>query len=197
MRLESKKQERPDEPLSTSALAHVDEQREPENRANERAREPLVRREPESPVRETESPVRETERRVVDGGPRLMQPGAARTSEPDRVGNRMEGAANRQPVAAGKTPDQDQNTPLFSEQESRDLFARWDALQVGFIDEPRQAVQEADHLVAAAMKRTAEVFAEERARLERQWDQGDNVSTEDLRVAMRRYRSFFRRLLSI
>jgi hypothetical protein len=47
------------------------------------------------------------------------------------------------------------------------------------------------------MKRTAEVFAEERARLERQWDRGDNVSTEDLRVAMRRYRSFFRRLLSV
>jgi hypothetical protein len=190
MKLESRKQERPDEPLSTSSLAHVDEQREPENRASERTREPLVRREPESPVRETE-------RRVVDGGPRLMQPGAARASEPDRVGNRMEGSANRQPVAAAKTPDQDRNTPLFSEQESRDLFARWDALQVGFIDEPRQAVQEADHLVAAAMKRTAEVFAEERARLERQWDQGDNVSTEDLRVAMRRYRSFFRRLLSI
>jgi hypothetical protein len=190
MRLESRKQEQPNEPLSASALAHVDEQREPENRANERARDPLGRREPEAAVRDAERP-------AGDGGPTLVQPGAPRTIEPDRSGIRMDGAANRQPVDTGKTPDQEQNTPLFSEPESRDLFAKWDALQVGFIDEPRQAVQQADHLVAAAMKRTAEVFAEERARLERQWDRGDNVSTEDLRVAMRRYRSFFRRLLAI
>ncbi len=126
-----------------------------------------------------------------------VQPGATRTSEPDRTGNRTDGAANRQPGVTGKTPDEERNTPLFSEQESRELFAKWDALQVGFIDEPRQAVEQADHLLAAAMKRRAEVFAEERARLERQWDRGDNVSTEDLRVAMRRYRSFFRRLLAV
>jgi hypothetical protein len=175
-------------------LAHVDEQREPENRANQRDRDPLGRREPESAVRDMDRP-------TADGGPTLVHPGAPRSaprsSEPGRTGNRLDEAENRQPVATGKTPDQDQNTPLFSEPESRDLFAKWDALQVGFIDEPRQAVQHADHLVAAAMKRTAEVFAEERARLERQWDRGDNVSTEDLRVAMRRYRSFFQRLLSI
>jgi len=190
MRLESRKQEQREEPLSTSALAHADERREPENRANPRTQDPLGPREPESAVRVVE-------RRAVDGGPTLMEPGTRRGSEADQVGNRMEGGGNRQPVVTGKTPEQDQNTPLFSEQESRDLFAKWDALQVGFIDEPRQAVQEADHLVAAAMKRTAEVFADERARLERQWDRGDNVSTEDLRVAMRRYRSFFRRLLTI
>ena len=60
-----------------------------------------------------------------------------------------------------------------------------------------RAVEQADHLVAMAMKRTAEIFAEERARLEHQWDRGDSVSTEDLRIALRRYRSFFRRLLSV
>jgi len=65
------------------------------------------------------------------------------------------------------------------------------------IDEPRKAVQQADHLVATAMKRTAEIFAEERERLEREWDHGDNVSTEDLRVAMRLHRSFFRCQLSV
>jgi hypothetical protein len=52
-------------------------------------------------------------------------------------------------------------------------------------------------LVAATMKRLAEVFASERAQLEGQWDRGDNVSTEDLRVALQRYRSFFTRLLTI
>jgi hypothetical protein len=65
------------------------------------------------------------------------------------------------------------------------------------VDEPRQAVQQADELVAAAMKRLAEVFASEREKLEREWDKNDDVSTEDLRLALRRYRSFFDRLLSV
>jgi len=86
---------------------------------------------------------------------------------------------------------------LFSLDESKELYAKWDAIQVGFVDEPRQAVERADSLVAGAMKRLAEVFAEERARLEGQWDRGDNVSTEELRLALRRYRAFFGRLLSV
>ena len=88
-------------------------------------------------------------------------------------------------------------TPLFSPEEARDFRARWDAIQVGFVDEPRQAVRQADSLVAGAMKRLAEMFAAERAKLEGQWDRGDDVSTEDLRLALRRYRSFFGRLLSV
>ena len=91
----------------------------------------------------------------------------------------------------------EQATPLFSHEEAKDFRARWDAVQVGFVDEPRQAVQQADSLVAGAMKRQAEMFAAERAKLEGQWDRGDNVSTEDLRLALRRYRSFFGRLLSV
>jgi hypothetical protein len=115
---------------------------------------------------------------------------------PDGNGARIsEASGNPAPVTTAAT-DEDA-TPLFSERESKEFFGRWDALQVGFIDEPRRAVEQADNLVAGAMKRLAEVFAEERARLESQWDRGDNVSTEDLRVAMRRYRSFFRRLLSV
>ena len=80
---------------------------------------------------------------------------------------------------------------------NRNVYAKWDAVQVGFVDEPRQAVERADSLVAGAMKRLAEMFAEERARLEGQWDRGDNVSTEELRLALRRYRAFFGRLLSV
>lgn len=86
---------------------------------------------------------------------------------------------------------------LFSQDESKQLYAKWDAIQVGFVDEPRQAVERADSLVAGAMERLAEVFAEERARMEGQWDRGDNVSTEELRLALRRYRAFFGRLLSV
>ena len=64
-------------------------------------------------------------------------------------------------------------------------------------DEPRRAVEDADALVASAMKRMAEVFASERSQLEGQWDRGDDVSTEDLRIALQRYRSFFGRILAV
>ena len=70
-------------------------------------------------------------------------------------------------------------------------------MQGSFVDEPRKAVQEADALVAAATKRLADMFADERAKLEHEWDRGEEVSTEDLRVALRRYRTFFDRLLSM
>jgi len=89
------------------------------------------------------------------------------------------------------------STPLFPGGELEGLRTRWKEVQTAFVDEPRKAVEEADSLVASAMKRLAEVFSEERSRLEGQWDRGDNVSTEDLRVALQRYRSFFDRLLSV
>jgi len=91
----------------------------------------------------------------------------------------------------------EQAAPLFSVEEAKEFRARWDAIQVGFVDEPRRVVEQADSLVADAMKRLAEIFAAERTKLEGQWDRGDNVSTEDLRLALRRYRSFFGRLLSV
>jgi hypothetical protein len=90
-----------------------------------------------------------------------------------------------------------QVVPLFSAEEAKDFRGRWDAIQVNFVDEPRQVVEQADGLVAVAMKRLAEMFAAERARLESQWDRGENVSTEDLRLALQRYRSFFGRILSV
>ena len=99
-------------------------------------------------------------------------------------------------VATALATDE-QAAPLLSPDEVKDFRARWDAIQVGFVDEPRRAVEQADSLVAGAMKRLAEMFADERAKLEGQWDRGDNVSTEDLRLALRRYRSFFGRLLSV
>lgn len=91
----------------------------------------------------------------------------------------------------------DERTALFSQDETKNLRSQWDSVQVGFVDEPRQAVERADALVAGAMKRLAEMFAAERERLEKQWDRGDSVSTEELRQALRRYRSFFGRLLSV
>jgi hypothetical protein len=88
-------------------------------------------------------------------------------------------------------------TPLFSPEETKEFRARWDVIQASFVDDPRGVVKQADNHVAVTMKRLAEMFAAERARLEDQWDRGDNVSTEDLRLAPHRYRSFFGRLLSV
>jgi len=87
--------------------------------------------------------------------------------------------------------------PLFSESEMGDFRSQWSKVQTGFVDEPRRTVEEADKLVAAVMQRLAEGFANERSGLEKQWDRGDNVSTEDLRIALQRYRSFFDRLLKL
>jgi len=65
------------------------------------------------------------------------------------------------------------------------------------VDEPRRAVEEADELVAQVIKELAETFSDERRKLEGQWDRGDKVSTEDLRLVLQRYRSFFERFLSV
>jgi hypothetical protein len=86
--------------------------------------------------------------------------------------------------------------PLFPNDQSARFTSRWQEIQTSFVDEPRDAVAEADSLVADLMQRLAASFSQERERLEAQWDQGDDVSTEDLRVALTRYRSFFDRLLS-
>lgn len=209
MRQENRQDEAKNMPLSTASLAHVDErnpnvergaeqaeERAAQHRSNaveERLPERLTRNEESAPIGEPGAVAWESDRSRVDGRPMLVDTGAARPGSQEH--NRVN--AGKRPNEVGRTADEEQGTPLFAEGESKDLFAKWDALQVGFIDEPRRAVEQADHLVAAAMKRTAEIFAEERARLERQWDRGDNVSTEDLRVAMRRYRSFFRRLLAV
>ena len=87
--------------------------------------------------------------------------------------------------------------PMFGADEAAGYRTRWEAVQTGFVDEPRRAVEEADSLVAQVIKRLTEVFADERTNLEHQWDQGDHISTEDLRIALRKYRSFFDRLLSL
>jgi hypothetical protein len=90
-----------------------------------------------------------------------------------------------------------ESAPLFPASELDGLRTRWQAIQISFVDEPRKAVEQADGLVASTMKRLAEVFAEERSDLEGQWDRGETISTEDLRVALQRYRAFFDRLLSV
>lgn len=86
--------------------------------------------------------------------------------------------------------------PLLSSDDAEAFRARWTDVQNGFVDEPRRAVEAADSLTAELMQHLAKTFADERGRLEHQWDRGDDVSTDDLRGAFQRYRSFFERLLS-
>jgi len=93
--------------------------------------------------------------------------------------------------------EDEQLAPLFLPDVAKDFRSRWDAVQRSFVDDPRQAVRQADELVAQVMKSLAETFSNERAKLEGQVDQTDKASTENLRVALRRYRSFFERLLSL
>ena len=95
-------------------------------------------------------------------------------------------------------PDQpDGPEPLFVAGDAEGYRTRWSAIQTGFVDEPRRAVEEADALVAEVVKRLAEGFAEARQKLEAEWERNDQVSTEDLRQSMRRYRTFFDRLLNL
>src|SRR5205085_11603864 len=86
---------------------------------------------------------------------------------------------------------------LFPGGESQTFQSRWSEIQTSFVDEPRSAVEQADSLVAEVMQRLAQVFADERHTLEQQWDRGGDTNTEELRLALQRYRSFFDRLLSM
>lgn len=104
---------------------------------------------------------------------------------------------DRAEAAAVKAKEHEERAMMFAGDEATGYRTRWDAIQTGFVDEPRKAVEEADALVAQVIKRLSEVFAEERATLEHQWGRGSQISTEDLRQSLRKYRSFFERLLSL
>jgi hypothetical protein len=90
-----------------------------------------------------------------------------------------------------------QDEALFADDEAQGLRSRWEDVQRGFVDEPREAVQKADDLVSDLVERLTKGFAETRSGLEEQWNKGEEASTEDLRVALTRYRAFFQRLLKV
>jgi hypothetical protein len=94
-------------------------------------------------------------------------------------------------------PAQEELIPLFEEEAARKFRSRWLTIQSKFVDDPRDAVKQADDLVADIIKNVTMSFSDRRVGLEKQWNSGENVSTEDMRVALKRYRSFFERLLSL
>ncbi len=89
------------------------------------------------------------------------------------------------------------HAPLFEEHEASDLRTQWRQIQGDFVDDPHGSVERADRLVATAIQRLAEIFANEKSNLEGIWSKGNEVSTEDMRQALRRYRSFFDQILSM
>jgi hypothetical protein len=130
-----------------------------------------------------------TEPRPTDDGEGL--------STADIASGRTNLKPDDQPDQAEQARGTSETTPLFATDDAQNYRSRWSEIQTGFVDDPRHAVEQADSLVAEVMKRLAESFAGERSRLEQQWDRGDQADTENLRMALQRYRSFFGRLLSM
>ncbi|HET6595400.1 MAG TPA: hypothetical protein VFG81_07240 [Anaerolineales bacterium] len=91
----------------------------------------------------------------------------------------------------------DELEPLFEEEAAKKFRSRWLAIQSKFVDDPRDSVKQADELVADIIKNVTMNFADRRIGLEKQWNGGENISTEDMRVTLKRYRSFFERLLTL
>jgi hypothetical protein len=125
-------------------------------------------------------------------------PAPAKSTEAESIGD-QEAILTTPPPATDVAAAVEATTkaPLLNPTEAAELRSRWDSIQVGFVDEPRRAVQQADALVSSTIQRLAEFFSGERQKLEQQWERGGELSTEELRVALRRYRSFFARLLSV
>jgi hypothetical protein len=114
----------------------------------------------------------------------------------DRDAEAQAGSEQEAPDRKMAAEPTDSSGPLLPGDQSERFSTRWQEIQSSFVDQPRNSVEQADALVADLMQRLAGSFSTERERLEAQWDRGDDVSTEDLRVALTRYRSFFDRLLS-
>lgn len=136
---------------------------------------------------------------LTDSSRETSEPAASRPASgegplhtSDLVQRGDQATGNTEPAVA-QDGDEGSGPPLVSDAD--DYLSRWQTIQAGFVDEPKRAVQDADSLVAEVMQRLAESFATERDRLDQQWSGGQEAGTEELRVALQRYRSFFNRLL--
>jgi hypothetical protein len=137
-----------------------------------------------------------------------MEPSTART-EPstDRSATESESltagdessAARTEPPQMETEPSSEPSTErsLLGDNDLSGLRSRWDDVQAAFVDNPKECVQKADTLVAEVVEQLTTGFSDARSRLEAQWARGESASTEDLRVALKRYRDFFQRLLSV
>jgi hypothetical protein len=165
----------PDRQLSTRDLAGTSD---PERNADQAPRE---RDQLGTPTDNRETLGETTSANEVGSAEEELEPSSTAHAEP-------------QPAASGVA--QDERQPLLPDNQGDRFTTEWQEIQANFVDRPRESVEQADALVADLMQRLAASFSNEREHLEAQWNRGDDVSTEDLRVALTRYRSFFDRLLT-
>ena len=118
------------------------------------------------------------------------QPGTTTTADLANAGPR-EGDVSLTGTAPGSSADGHHGLL----QDTSGFMSQWQEIQGMFVDEPRRAVERADGLVAEVIKELARSFADERQRLETEWSEGKDVTTEDLRLSLQRYREFFQTLL--
>ncbi|MFF9572018.1 hypothetical protein [Streptomyces sp. NPDC014685] len=128
-------------------------------------------------------------------------PGEATRDDPGRLPGGEEEtqhapASTTEPEAATADEGDDGNEPLLGEEQEA-FRGRWQRIQGNFVDDPREAVSAADTLVAEVIQALARTFSDHKQGLEGQWQRGEEVPTEELRVALQRYRSFFNRLLNM
>jgi hypothetical protein len=128
---------------------------------------------------------RDTERQAIDdrAATTKTQPMARLTAEKAQP-------AAHEPRSGGR-----HDGSFMQDRKLDDLPGRWETVQAGFVDDPKGTLQKADRLVAQVIDELSTMFNEERTRLESQWSRNDKVGTEDLRVALQRYRDFFQTLV--
>jgi hypothetical protein len=125
----------------------------------------------------------------------MQQHAVPQTDEYAGTGQHVDPSASSTP--ARMSDESDLTDGLFGEHDLADLRNRWNDVQAGFVDDPRECVQRADGLVSSTVEQLTASFAQTRSRLEDQWSRGEEASTEDLRIALKRYRDFFDRLLAV
>lgn len=129
----------------------------------------------------------ETTDQPAEGGPMVEKPASENRTPANQI------AENRTPA----NTREDDLAPLFEQDSAEKFRTRWLAIQSKFVDDPGASVQQADDLVADVIQTITRSFADRRGTLEEQWKGGGQTSTEDLRLALKQYRSFFERLLSL
>jgi hypothetical protein len=101
------------------------------------------------------------------------------------------------PGARSQAGEEDDGVPFWGNGQVDDLRSQWTDIQTGFVDDPRKAVQQADQLLETTLHSLTDNFNNRRSALQRDWERNKDLSTEDLRVAMKRYRSFLEGLLTL
>ena len=169
-----------------------------ETTPSERTAPNVEERRPPSRDSDTRRPLLHNEpARRAESDPVLLPEDSEAARPPANTGMENRAGATQAERERNTGATAEQPMSLFADADINDYRSRWGSIQTAFVDEPRKAVEDADNLVKSVLNKLSDSFTQERQTLANQWGRGDNVSTEDLRITLRRYRSFFDRLLSV